>query len=103
MRHVNQLLREQPRKRCGFCRHGKPEHPLCYDERGGKKAPASIRETKLCDDCKHVILAFFTEGQLSVLQSLKPLKEHATVSLWLTQKSIRSTITAAEFFRERKS
>lgn len=92
-----QLLREQPRKRCGFCRHGQPEHSLYYDERGGKKSASSVRETQICSDCCAVVQTYFSEAQLSTLESLKPLKHHDMVARWLTAKSIRPSVTAAEW------
>lgn len=99
---IGQSIREQPRQRCGFCRQGKPEHSLCYDERGGKRVELNSRETLICTDCRDVIVRYFTEIQLAVLPSLKPLREHSNVALWLTYKSVRPTATAADFFAEHK-
>ena len=86
-----------------MCRSGEPKHSFFYDERGGKRVATNVRETKFCVDCWAVILACFTEAELASLQSLKPLRERAWVALWLTSRSVRCRLTAAEFFAERRA
>ena len=95
-----QTIRAQNRTRCGLCRSGPPKHPLFYAEAGGIRVPESIRETQLCDDCRDVVAASFTEAQLCNLQSLKPLREHEWVSRWLMVRSVRRNMTSLEFFEE---
>ena len=97
-----QVTRTHTRSKCGLCRNGEPSSPFFYDERGGVKAKASIRETELCVDCLQVLHAAFSEAEMSKLSSLKPLREHSLVGSWLASKSIRNRLTSVEFFEERR-